>query len=45
MLQIAEALELPTKASPAELRQLIDGILDDMGHQSRNVQAIVQETT
>ncbi len=45
MRQIAEALELPTKASPEELHQLIEGRLDDMGRQSRNVQAIVQETT
>ena len=42
---IAESMELPSKASTDEVRQLIEGILLENGREPRNVQVIVQEPT
>ena len=40
---LAEQLGLPTTASGVEMRQLIEGNLEALGHDPRNVQVIVQE--
>ena len=42
---IAESMELPSKASTDEVRQLIEGKLLENGREPRNVQVIVQEPT
>ncbi len=41
---LAETLGLPTGMSTEELRQVIDGKLTDMEHDSRNVQVVIQGT-
>lgn len=40
---IARNMELPTNASTDEVRQLIEGKLEEEGREPRNVQVIVQE--
>jgi len=40
--RIGESLGVSTDASVSEIRQMIEGRLQDMGHEPRNVQVIVQ---
>lgn len=40
---VAEMLDLPTKASSDELRQLIEGRLDGLGREPRNVQIFLTQ--
>ncbi len=42
--QLAGDLEVPATASSDEIRQLIEGKLSELGHDSRNVQVLVQDT-
>lgn len=44
MKQLAVALEVPTSATPDDLRQLISGRLEEMEREPMNVQVLVQET-
>ena len=40
---IARAMELPTKGSVAETRQMIKGKLSDIGREPTNVQVVIEE--
>ena len=40
--QLARALEIPTTASLEDVRMLIDGKLEEMGHEPMNVQAVLR---
>lgn len=44
MKLLAVALEVPTSATPDDLRQLISGRLEEMEREPMNVQVFVQET-
>jgi len=44
MKQLAVALEVPTSATPDDLKQLISGRLEEMEREPMNVQVLVQET-
>lgn len=41
---VAEMLELPTRASSDELRQLIESQLDELEQDARNLQIVLKET-
>ena len=41
---IAKSLDLSTRASTDEVRQMVEGKLSDSGHEPRNVQVVIQES-
>ena len=43
MQQLARALELPTAASSADIRQMIEGKLQEIGREPLNAQVVVQQ--
>ena len=40
---IAKSLDLSTRASTDEVRQMVEGKLSDSGHEPRNIQVVIQE--
>ena len=40
--QLARALELPTAAGAEDIRQMINGMIEEMGHDPMNVQVAVE---